>query len=263
MRAALAFQTAQELAARAGRPTDQLTDRHHGARAVAAGDKCTSLLQRFTATSRHPSRREQRRAAPAFESAPPARRRGLLSALVAKQPLRSRAAGSSPTLSPPRTCRSARHAARQAPGIARAQARRWRGTGAQPTPPFPAVPCRTWTPVNLHGAEGELEERARQLYLQRRNGAGASWLCAAGALRQQCATAPLAGSKRAAPGVVGALWRAGRLVGGGGGRTRRRRAGRAGGGVYAKRRCGRGASREGGGCAPCGARWRQEAENEN
>ena len=78
-----------------------------------------------------------------------------LSALVAKQPLRSRAAGSPPTLSPPRTCRSARHAARQAPGIARAQARRWRGTGAQPTPPFPAVPCRTWTSVNLHVAEAQ------------------------------------------------------------------------------------------------------------
>ena len=74
MRAALAFQTAQELAARAGsRALGEPTDGHHGARAVAAGDECTSLLKRFPAISRYPSRCEQRHAAPAFESAPPAR----------------------------------------------------------------------------------------------------------------------------------------------------------------------------------------------
>jgi len=72
-------------------------------------------------------------------------------------------------------------------------------------PALPIVPSRTWTHVSLHGAEGE---RASVLLVAQKR-AGASWLCASRALRQQCATAHVAGSKRAAAGVVGALWRGG------------------------------------------------------
>jgi len=93
---------------------------------------------------------------------------------------------------------------------------------------------RTWTPVNQHGAEGALEQRASgALAVLKGAGAVCQQALRSRALRQQ-ATAHVVGTKRAAAGVVGALWR---VVVCGGGRTKRRSAGRAGGAGYAKR-CG-------------------------
>jgi len=111
------------------------------------------------------------------------------------------------------------------------------------SPPTPsrAAPAHR---LNLHGAEGALEERASGPLAALKRSRGFR------ALRQQagrCASTqpPHSLARSEQPrGVVGALWRW--VVVGGGGRTRRRRAGRCGGAGYAKR-CGRGASREGAG----------------
>jgi len=86
------------------------------------------------------------------------------------------------------------------------------GARAQRSPAArPAVPCRTWTPVNLHGAEGALVDRASAplAVLKRAGGvvpAGSVHACSrtSRALRLSThATAPVAGSKRAAAGRGG------------------------------------------------------------
>jgi len=121
-------------------------------------------------------------------------------------PLRSRAAGPSPARNPPRSRRSARHAARQAPGIAQARVPEALARCGPPQPAH-AQPCRTWTPVSLQGAEGELEERASApLAVLKRAGA----LCQQ-ALRSSAACActqpPQSQARSGQPrGVVGALW---------------------------------------------------------
>ena len=132
--------------------------------------------------------------------------------------------------------------------------------GASPTArPRPAVLSRTWTPVNLHGAEGELEDRASVLLaVLKRAGAllGGAPLRAQADSRAQPPNRGCEACSRAAWWArCGMWWKVG---GGGGGRTKAEARWACGGGGYAKRRCGRGASREGGGCVPCGARWRQE-----
>jgi hypothetical protein len=75
----------------------------------------------------------------------------------------------------------------------------------------PAVPRRTWTLVNLHGAEGELEQSASVLLAVQKR-AGASWLCASTQGAAPARNRPLAGSKRAAArrgGRAVARWAAG------------------------------------------------------
>jgi hypothetical protein len=146
------------------------------------------------------------------------------------------------------------HAARQAPGLAQARVGRRSRAAVPHDPPTPSRAARTWTLVNLHGLEGALEQRASGALgvLKRAGGvvpAGSAQQGAAPAVRNRP-------TRRLEAGGRAAWWaRCGGVVVGGGGRTRRRSAGRGGGGGYAKRRCGRGAGREGAGCVPCGARW--------
>ena len=99
------------------------------------------------------------------------------------------------------------------PGKPPASRKRELGANAQRSPAArPAVPCRTWTPVNLHGAEGALEERASVLLaVQKRAGALCQQALRSRALRQQ-ATAHVAGTKRAAVGRGGCAAACGRLA---------------------------------------------------
>ena len=166
-------------------------------------------------------------------------------------PLRSRSAGPPPAHNPPRSRRSARHAALQAPGLAQAQVGS-KHAAVPHGPPVPAVPSRTWTPVNQHAAEGELEERTSGFACGAETVQGRA--LRQQALRQQ-ATAPLAGSKRAAARRGGRAVAGWWVVGvGGGGRTKaearwaRRWKRICETAVRARREQGRGW------CAPCGAR---------
>jgi len=110
---------------------------------------------------------------------------------------------------------------------------------ASPCPQCRATPAHR---LHLHGAEGELEERASgPLAVLKRAGALCQQALRSRALRQH-ATAP---SRWLEARSRGAWWaRCGGVVVGGGGRTGWRSAGRSGGGGYAKWR-GAGAARAG------------------